>query len=62
MNEKRPFRGIKTSIRPGEIVHCPVCDETLTAIDRNGYAWVPAHQFKKPVNVMPYQYHTRGTK
>ena len=59
---KCPYRGIKLFIKPGEVVHCPVCDESLVAVERNGRAWLPAHEYKKPIHVMPYQFHTRGTK
>jgi hypothetical protein len=62
MNNKCPNYGIRTFLRPGQKHTCEVCSEVLIAQERQGRAWLPAHELKRPVHVMPYQHHYRGAK
>ena len=62
MNNICSYRGFTFQNAPGAVIWCPVCGDRLIAIERNGRAWIPAHEIKQVINVKPYQIHTKGTK
>lgn len=63
MIDKCVYRGIKLwPIKPGDTVVCPLCEARLVAIDRNGRAFIPAHERKLPKNSwMHYGHRSGGT-
>lgn len=59
---KCDYRGVKLSNRPGDKIHCPLCDKTLELADRNGRAWAPEHERKEVINVWHYSQLTKGSQ
>lgn len=60
MSEKCAYRGNKIGSMPGTKLHCPLCDEVLITIERNGRSWVPAHDRKVHMKVYHYKHCTKG--
>jgi len=59
---KCSYRGFTFRNAIGDKLNCPVCDAQLKVMDRDGRAWIAAHEHKRPIHVMPYQFHTKGNK
>lgn len=52
---KCPFYGVQLAYKPGEKLFCPLCGARLVTIERNGRAWVSAHDPRIEIHTQSYR-------